>query len=192
VVDQTGVAPDDATLAARFKSGDAEAFEAIVARHRRAVYLVARRMLRSHEDADEAAQLAFIRAWKARKTFRGDSAFRTWLTRIVINVAKSIRGRATVETPLHGLEATVEDPRSSAETAVHRIQVRGRVRAAVEGLPARQREVVVLKVFSEMTYKEVAAVLGLSEVAIKAHLHQAVRNLRRRMQPAPEEEERSR
>ena len=192
MVDQTRVAPDDAALIARFRCGDAAAFEAIVNRHRQTVYLVARRMLRSHEDADEAAQLAFIRAWRARTTFRGDSAVRSWLTRIVINVAKSMRSRAPVETPLEGLEATMEDPRSSAETGLGREQARERVRAAVEGLPLRQREVVILKVFSEMTYREVAALLGLSEGAIKAHLHQAVRNLRLRMQPAFEKEGRSR
>jgi len=86
-------APDteEASLAERFRTGDARAFDAIVTLHRHEVYRVALRMLGRHEDADEAAQRAFVRAWKARRRFRGDAAVRTWLIRIVLNVAKSMR-----------------------------------------------------------------------------------------------------
>ena len=73
------------------------------------------------------------------------------------------------------------DPAERADDGIGRSSARARVRRAVAGLPPRQREVVVLKVFSEMTHREVAAALGLSEGAVKAHLHQAVANLRRRM-----------
>ena len=172
--------PDDPALLERFRNGDPTAFDQLVVRHRRVVYLVARRLLRSHEEADEAAQLAFIRAWKARQQFRGDSALRTWLTRIVLNVAKTMRSNRV---PVDGLDSAgaLEDPGDGADERVRREQLRARVRGAVAGLPDRQREVVTLKVFSEMTYREVAEVMGLSEGSIKAHLHQAVSNLRRLM-----------
>ncbi len=65
---------DDAGLVERFKNGDAEAFDQIVCRHRQVVYLVARRLVGNHADADEAAQQAFIRAWNSRSRFSRSSS----------------------------------------------------------------------------------------------------------------------
>ena len=178
-------AQDETRLAERFRDGDQAAFEEIVTRHRRTVYSVARRMLRSHEDADEAAQQAFVRAWRSRESFRGDAALRTWLTRIVLNVARTMRGSRwsrQVDADEEGRLEALPDLAEGAEATVRRGQLRRRVRRAVSTLPPRQREVLLLKVFSEMTYREVAEVLGLSEGAVKAHLHQAVGNLRRHLQ----------
>ena len=86
--DARAVAESD--LVERFRSGDAAAFDEIVTLHRVVVYGVARRLLRSHEDADEAAQTAFVKAWTARRSFRGDAGLRTWLVRIALNTAKSM------------------------------------------------------------------------------------------------------
>lgn len=171
---------DDPALVEGFRRGDPEAFERIVGSHRRAIYAVALRYLGNHADADEAAQQALVRAWNARSRFRGDSRLSTWLTRIVINVARSLRSRAPRVEALDDA-AEPKDPRAGADATLHVDQARERVRQAVDTLPPRQREVVLLKVFSEMTYKEVATVLELSEGAVKAHLHQAVANLRRAM-----------
>ena len=79
VLTQPEMARDDEMLARRFRDGDAEAFERVVRENRRAVYMMARRLLDSHEEADEAAQQAFVRAWRARGGFRGESSLRTWL-----------------------------------------------------------------------------------------------------------------
>jgi len=170
----------DEALVARFRRGDAAAFDDIVVRHRREVYVVARRILGSHEDADEAAQEAFLRAWRGLGRFRGEAALRTWLIRIVLNVARTMRARRREARGLEAAEAT-PSPGPGADERVGDEELRERVRDAVAKLPPRQREVVLLKVFSELTYKEVARVMGLSEGAVKAHLHQAVSNLRRRM-----------
>ena len=170
----------DATLVERTRAGDADAFDEIVRRHKRAVYFTARRLLGSHEDADEAAQIAFVRAWKALGGFRGEASLRTWLVRIVLNVSKSLRAG---EPPLDGLEGQEQlaDPRAGSDDLLRQAQARERVQSAVSRLPPRQREVVTLKVLAEMTHREVARIMGLSEGAVKAHLHQAVSNLRRRM-----------
>jgi len=169
--------PDDRDLAARHRAGDPTAFEEIVARHKRVVYLTARRMLPGHADADEAAQIAFVRAWRALERFRGESSLRTWLVRIVLNVAKTMRTSSRPTEELPDSERLV-DPAEGSEQRLRRAQSRRRVREAVARLPPRQREAVTLKVFSEMTYKEVANVMELSEGAVKAHLHQATSNLR--------------
>jgi RNA polymerase sigma-70 factor (ECF subfamily) len=169
------------------RSGDAAAFERIVRENRRAVYLMARRVLGDHDSADEAAQVAFVRAWQGRRKFRGASSVRTWLIRIALNVARSMRGsRRGGETP-HGFEA-IPDRSPGSEERVRRRQLRERVRRAVAALPDRQREAVLLKVFSDLTCKETAEIMGLSEGAVKAHLHQAVGNLRRIMRAAAGEE----
>jgi RNA polymerase sigma-70 factor (ECF subfamily) len=170
----------DLRLVERTRAGDTGAFDEIVARHKRAVYSAARRLLGSHEDADEAAQIAFVRAWRALDGFRGDSSLRTWLVRIVLNVSKSLRTRAPVLDGLEGQEQ-LADTRAGSDDLLRRKESGEWVRSAVDRLPPRQREVVMLKVFSEMTHREVAGVLGLTEGAVKAHLHQAVSNLRRRM-----------
>lgn len=167
-------------LEERFRGGDEAAFDEVVRRHREAVYRMARRILGSHEDADEAAQVALLRAWQARQRFRGEASLRTWLIRIVMNVSRSMRGSATILEGLESSEAIAAREKSSEERLnVRRMRVQ--VRRAVAELPARQREVVLLKVFGELTYREVAGLMELSEGAVKAHLHQAVSNLRRSM-----------
>ena len=178
-------------MAELLRRGDAAAFERIVRENRRAVYLMARRVLGDHHSADEAAQAAFVRAWQAREKFRGASSVRTWLIRIVLNVASSMgRSRRGGEAPI-GFDGIPDDSPDSEEQ-VRRRQLRERVRRAVAALPDRQREAVLLKVFSELTCRETAEVMGLSEGAVKAHLHQAVRNLRRVMRKETEEEEAAR
>ena len=176
-------AGSDEGLVRRFVEGDETAFDEIVRAHRGEIYRVARRILGSHEDADEAAQEALVRAWRSLDGFRGDSSIRTWLVRIAVNVARTMLRRRGPETTVDELPA-VADGGSGADQRIDRARVRAGVRQAVAALPERQREVVVLKVFSAMTYREVAEVMGISEGAAKAHLHQAVANLRKIMASA--------
>jgi RNA polymerase sigma-70 factor, ECF subfamily len=167
-------------LIERSRRGDRAAFDAIVAAHRLTVYRVARRILGSHEGADEAAQETFVRAWRSLGQFRGDARLATWLVRIALNVSRTL---LAARRPEGGLDAAeqVADEAEGPEAAAERAESGRRVRQAVLTLPPRQREVVVLKVFSGMTYDEVAAAMDLSVGAVKAHFHQAIHNLRRRM-----------
>ncbi|HKQ62331.1 MAG TPA: RNA polymerase sigma factor [Candidatus Polarisedimenticolaceae bacterium] len=176
---------DDPLLVERFRRRDEAAFEQVVALHRRTVYRVARSLLGSHEDADDAAQAAFIRAWRARQDFRGNASLRTWLVRIVLNVAKTMKAGRAEPWILDG-SALPAEAGSPLDERLEREQAGARVRGAVAALPPRQREVVVLKIFGELTHREVAAAMGLSEGAVKAHLHQAIANLRRRVAPGTE------
>jgi len=172
-------APDESGLAKRFRAGDRAAFDEIVTLHRLTVYSVARRLLRRHEDADEAAQVAFVRAWAARARFRGDAQLKTWLTRIVLNVSKSMLSARRVDSVLPDESDWADSERTDPDVRIDRVRLTHELRRAVGGLPPRQREVVMLKVYEGMTYREVAEILELSEGAVKAHLHQAVSNLKR-------------
>lgn len=174
---------EERRLLERIREGDAGAFDEVVVLHRLAVYRLARRMTGSHEEADEVAQETFVRAWRSVGGFRGDARLRTWLIRIALNVGRSRAVRGGKTTDLADA-AGVPDASEGAEAAAGRREAGARLRAAVALLPRRQREVVVLKAFSEMTYEEVAAAMGLTVGAVKAHFHQAVGNLRRRMAEA--------
>src|SRR5262245_39371774 len=144
------------------------------------VYRVALRIVRTHEEADEVTQETFVRAWRALPRFRGEARVSTWLVRIAIHAARERRRTPGLVVPLDGAER-VADPTSGADALVERRRDRARLRSAVCALPPRQREVVALKVFSDMTYEEVAKALDLTVGAVKAHLHQAVGNLRKRL-----------
>ncbi len=171
--------PDETGLAARFRAGDRAAFDEIVTLHRRTVYAVARRLLRKHEDADEAAQVAFVRAWNARARFRGDAQMRTWLTRIVLNVSKSMLSARGVEHAPPDESGWAVSACTDPGVRIDQVRLQHELRRAVGGLPTRQHEVVMLKVYEDLTYREVAEILELSAGAVKAHLHQAVSNLKR-------------
>jgi RNA polymerase sigma-70 factor (ECF subfamily) len=182
VLKQSPQASDETHLADRFRSGEQAAFEEVMTRHRRTVYAVARRLLRNHEDADEAAQVAFVKAWKGRERFLGNARLKTWLVRIAMNVAKSMLAarretRELVDEP--GPAGMSIDPGARLDG----LRLRQELRLAVGTLPPRQQEVVMLKVYEDLTYREVAEILELSDGAVKAHLHQAVSNLRRGMRP---------
>ncbi len=181
-------AAEERALLERLRRGESGAFDEVLRRHRQTVYAVAWRVLGNHGDADEAAQLTFVKAWKAIGGFRGDASLRTWLVRIALNVSRSMIGRRRPEDGLDEVERTSEDGGEGADALLDRVEARSEVRKAVMSLPPRQREVVLLKVFSEMTYGEVAGIMELSEGAVKAHLHQAVSNLRRRLIPAEAQE----
>lgn len=178
VLKQSVKAPDDAGLAERFRAGDGVAFDEIVTRYRRAVYAVSRRMLRRHEDADEAAQVTFVKAWNARQGFRGHAQLKTWLVRIAMNVSKSMLAARRELQPLAD-EPDTPDSTGDPGSRLDRQRLRHDLRRAVGSLPPRQQEVVMLKVYEDLTYREVAEILELSDGAVKAHLHQAVANLRR-------------
>jgi RNA polymerase sigma-70 factor (ECF subfamily) len=175
---------NDARLVDRCLEGDRAAFDVLVREHRGAVMAVARRLLRSPADAEDAAQETFVRAWRSLGTWRRDAPLRAWLLTIAVNACRTHGGRLR---PVDPLESAPEpaDPRTRADGALEEDDARRAVRGAVASLPPRQREVVVLKVFSDMTHEDVAGALGLSVGAVKAHLHQAVANLRRRL-AAPE------
>ena len=171
---------DEKRLLERFRGGDRSAFDEIVARHRLAVYRVARRILGSHHDADDATQETFVRAWRALDGFRGEARLSTWLIRIALNVSRTAgAGREAVSPLEHAAHLAGEG--EPADDAAERHDAGRRVRRAVAQLPPRQREVVALKAFSDLTYEEVAAAMGLTVGAVKAHFHQAVSNLKRRM-----------
>jgi RNA polymerase sigma-70 factor (ECF subfamily) len=176
------VVGDDHALARAAAGGDRDAFGALVERHRRAIYQLCYRFVGRHEEASDLAQDVFVRAFRGLRTFKGDSAFSTWLYRIGVNVCLN---RVTARTPrLDEMETIDAAPRPdpSAEDpseALARAERTAVVRAAIAKLPPKQRATLVLRVYHDLPHDRVADILGTSVGASKANLFHALANLRR-------------
>jgi RNA polymerase sigma-70 factor, ECF subfamily len=168
---------DDGRLVARFLQGEESAFDELVLRHRLRVYRLAYRLLGNHSEADDVSQEAFLRAYRGLPGFRGEATFRTWITRIVLNLAQRARHARLATVSIE--ESAVQGGHAAAQDAV----LKHEVRSAVSGLPPRQRQVLVLKVYEGMKFVEIAQAADMSVGTAKATFFQAVRNLRARLGP---------
>jgi RNA polymerase sigma-70 factor, ECF subfamily len=164
----------DATLAA---SGDAHAFERLYRGHIGRVYSLARRML-SDDDADEATQDVFVRAWEKLGTFRGEAAFGTWLHRLAINVILGRRQRRGVQRQRYlegdGMLEMVAGRRAAPETSMD-------MESAIARLPDGAREIFVLHDVEGYRHEEIADMLGLATGTSKSQLHRARMALRQHL-----------
>jgi RNA polymerase sigma-70 factor (ECF subfamily) len=176
-------------------AGAASAFAAIVRRWQGRLVSLAWRFCRARARAEDLAQEAFVKAFRSLPTFRGESAFGTWLTAIALNTCRS-RLRADGP-PLVSLDLARLVPGQA--DALRRLEERERaetVRRAVLTLPARYRDAVVLYYFEDRDLQEAARILGVPEGTLKARLHRGRELLRRRCaaladEPAPESAERT-
>ena len=166
------------------RRGEREAFDALVARYQRPIYRLCYRYVNNHEDANDLAQDAFLKAWRAISGFRGESAFSTWLYRIAVNAC--LNHRALKRPLTQELPEVLVDPRPGAEAEAERGDDARRIRAAVSRLPDRQRATLILKIYHDLTHEEVAEILGSSVGTVKANLFHALANLRRQMGAAGE------
>jgi RNA polymerase sigma-70 factor (ECF subfamily) len=177
----------DADLVARLQRGDDSAFEAIVRTHSGRLLSVARRFLGNNEDAQDAVQDAFIRAYKAIHTFEARAQLHTWLHRILVNTAL-MKLRERRRRPTESIEDLLPSystdghqavaSRDWSDAVLERKETAAIVREAIERLPDQYREVLVLRDIEEKDTAEVAALLGASSNAIKVRLHRARQALR--------------
>ena len=178
--------PSDEELVERAKRGDRRAFRMLVDRHKHMVFNVALRMLRNREDAEDAAQEAFLRAFRSIGTFRGQAKFSSWLVRIAINVSLSFAERAyTKQTFVEfheeadGAGPHLTNENMSPEEIATRKDFGERIRALVGTLPPRYRAVITLYYLEERSYQEVADILEIPLGTVKTHLHRAKEHLRK-------------
>ncbi len=174
-------APETALIAAA-RNGDLSAFEQLMLRHQERAFNIAYRMLGQREDAEDATQEAFVRAFRALKGFGGQAQFGTWLTRIVINQCRTCGGRRSrwrvgAESDISDKPSENGDPAECAE----RGEVRRAVRQALGELPAKFREVLVLYELEGMSYEQIGEVLGRPVGTIRSRLNRARLALRDRL-----------
>lgn len=176
-------AETEAELVARARSGDRAAFEQLVRAHADRLYAVVLRILGDPDDAAEATQEAFLRAWRGIDGFRGGSRFFTWLYRIGLNEAKRLGARRSAETKMISLddEPVPEAPdwSEAPEVRADQGELRGVLEAAVRALPADYRAPLILRDIEGLSTTEAAAVMDLREAAFKSRLHRARLAVRR-------------
>jgi RNA polymerase sigma factor (sigma-70 family) len=169
----------DLELIREFQAGREQAFNELVLRHRRGVFVTAAGMLGDDQDADDIAQEVFIKAYTSLNEFRADSAFYTWLYRITVNLCLNrIRSRKTRS--FFGLESVEQTLPSvqSADSSVEMSEFNLRARKAILELPEKQRIVFILRHFHELPHAEIAEIVGREVGTCKANYFQAIRKLR--------------
>jgi len=182
----------DVELMLRFQNGDLAAFEALFARHSRALVSFAYRFVRNLAVAEELAQDTFLRVHDAANGYRASARFTTWLYRIATNVCLNEVRRPRFRAVHQSLDGPQDDPdmrplelidsRSDDPLAlIHEKTVARALRTALAHLPEKQRLAFILNKYQELSYAEVAEVMRTSEKAVKSLIHRAKEALAARL-----------
>lgn len=172
----------EAALLERCRAGDTRAFEALVEMHQDRAYALALRIVRSESDAEEVAQDAFVKAWLSIREFRGESAFATWLHRIVVrralDRADSLRARGAREERLDPDRAGVGNAAAAPDSPrPDDAGSRGMARL-MDALPPLQRAALALHYYEDRSVSEIATLLELPEGTVKTHMNRGRAALR--------------
>jgi RNA polymerase sigma-70 factor (ECF subfamily) len=179
-MDDNGEAPSDEALMARVALGDEAAYRLLSRRHVPAMLGLARRILGNATDAEDVAQEAMLRVWTHAPRWQPLAQFRTWLTRVVVNLCLDRKRRAAWV----ALEKAGEivDPTLGASELAEQNERERLVAAAIDGLPARQRTAIVLTYGDGMSNAQVAEILDTTVSAVETLLVRAKQNLRRALE----------
>lgn len=170
----------EALLVRQAAKGDTRAFEALYQRHQGRIYALCLRMTGERQRAEDCVQEAFVQAWRKLGTFRGQSAFGTWLHRIAVNQVLSLQRREARRPGLVEIvEELAEDP--MAERRVTGGGLRMDLDGAISSLPDGARNVFVLHAVHGYSHEETAEMLGVAVGTCKAQLHRARRLLMERL-----------
>ena len=172
---------DESDLIGRAQRGDTHAYEELVYAHQGIAFRTAYVIAGNAADAEDAAQDAFVKAWRALGRFRQGAPFRPWLLQIVANEARNRRRSAGRRAHL-ALRAATEEPSGDAapspEASLLSAETRETLIAAVNELPEDQRTVIALRFFAGLSEHEVAEALGLPEGTVKSRSARALERLR--------------
>ena len=182
----------DLELVAQAKDGDRRAFGRLVETYQRRVYALAYGILRNREDAWDAAQEAFVKAYKSLEKFEGNAAFYTWIYRITYNVAiDHLRSRSRKEVADlpesrmvdEALRRAGQAPTGDPDKETHRRELKAVLSKAMAKLSEKHRAIIVLREIEGLTYEEMAEVLDISKGTVMSRLFHARKNLQTLMQP---------
>lgn len=178
-----GASTEDAALAIACRAGDLAAYERLYQLHGARMKSLARHLLGSHLDAEDAVQDTFLKIQRAISSYRGQSAFSTWAYRILVNSCHDLRRRRVRRHEISDAEPksgeTVPEPRGPGAHPALRMALE----RALGELPGRQREIFLLYEVEGFAHAEIAAMLNVSEAVSKNTLFQAKKTLRQMLEP---------
>jgi RNA polymerase sigma-70 factor (ECF subfamily) len=181
--------PSDENIVERALRGDAEAFSEIVLRWERRIFALAYGILGREEDARDATQETFLAAFRSLRGFRGEAKVSSWLHRIAVNQCitrqrrAKVRNEAALDEEQEKDAAKFSTPVSfSPANTIESRQITEAVRCAVNSLPIELRQIVVMKEFEELTFREIADTLDLPLSTVKSRLYTAMKQLQMRLQ----------
>jgi RNA polymerase sigma-70 factor (ECF subfamily) len=184
---------DEAQIIASILAGNAQEFHDLIRPYERSVYLMALSLLHNEADAEDAAQEAFLKAFRNLARFRGEAKFSTWLISIALNEARSrLRSAKTAKIESldeppdgqgHVTPALLRDWREIPSEALERKELRHLLQQAVTDLPSIYREVFMLRDIEELSVNESAQALGITVASVKVRLHRARIMLQKKLVP---------
>lgn len=169
---------DERELIRRAKKGDSDAFRLLVEAYQTAVYRLALRMC-GESGAEDAAQEAFVAAWRGLPRFRGECKFSTWLYRLTTNAAIDyLRREQKQRTEGDVDDLSLADDSPSPQEQAERSETQQRVRKALAALSDEHRQILLLRYMQELDYGEIAQALHISEGTVKSRINRAKARLR--------------
>ena len=183
----------DQILVERAQAGDKQAFDKLVQKYQRKLSRLLSRFIRDHAEVEDVTQEAFIKAYRALPSFRGESAFYTWLYRIGINTAKNYlvaKGRrAPTSTDFDADEAEVFDDAdqlrdiNTPERILHSKQIGHTVTAAMEALPEELRQAIILREIEGMSYEDIALEMSCPIGTVRSRIFRAREAVAEKLRP---------
>ncbi|MDE1177646.1 MAG: sigma-70 family RNA polymerase sigma factor [Edaphobacter sp.] len=182
---------DEAAMIEKVLGGQTETFHELIRPYERSVYLMALSLLHNEAEAEDAAQEAFIKAYRHLGKFRSDSRFSTWLIAIALNEARARLRRKQPQltdsiddtSENSPVPAQLTDWREIPSETLERKEVRSLVRSALDALPLAYREVFVLRELEERNVQETADALDITIASVKMRLHRARLMLQKQLAP---------
>lgn len=169
----------DRELVEAAAAGSREAFDELVRRHQAAIVGLARVLTSGHGEAEDLAQEVFVRAWKSLRTFRGDSAFRTWLHRVAINVVRTSQSRTgRLMQMFTGATRDAAEVPSREESVDASLARRQMIERALAALPDDLRVAVTLRDMQGLDYREIADMLDVPIGTVESRIFRARQRLK--------------
>jgi RNA polymerase sigma-70 factor, ECF subfamily len=172
----------DHALVQRVQQGDRRAFDLLVARYQHKIIKLVSRYVRDRDDAMDVAQEAFIKAYRALKNFRGDSAFYTWLYRIAINTSKNYltanarRPQEVDRFDVDGEPVDIEELQKDLETPEQLLlvdEIKRTIFSTIEGLPEDLRTAIMLREIDGLSYEEIAVAMDCPIGTVRSRIFRA-------------------
>ena len=162
------------------RSGDKQAFEILVIRHEKFLMKSVVRMTRQIDSAEDIVQDTFIKAYRRLNLFEGRSSFRSWLYQIALNTARNrFRKHSKETTGIDGIDIAVDDENENRMIA---LDVRGILQGEIALLPERQRQALSLRVYEDLSFKEIAELMSCPYDTAKANYRHALMKLKDRLE----------